>query len=117
METVGNGSSPSVPGDQQQAQDSALLYVDGLVAAPRALTVHELAALGRVTVTEDFVCENKPTELDQGWSGVSLLAILQLAQPLPQARFVRVHADGYSVPVALDEIEMRYWRIASMVSH
>ena len=30
---------------------------------------------------------------------------MALAGPQPEAKFVRVHAEGYSVPVALNEIE------------
>lgn len=90
---------------RQQADVPEILYIDGLVATPRALTAADLAAVTRITVTEDFICENKPTEFDQGWSGVSLPAILALAAPRADAKFVRVHAGGYSVPVALDEIE------------
>jgi DMSO/TMAO reductase YedYZ molybdopterin-dependent catalytic subunit len=105
MDMNDNSASPSTSDTLQQADAPELLYVDGLVTTPRAFSAEDLAAAKRITVTEDFVCDHKPTEFDQGWSGVSLPAILALAGPQPEAKFVRIHAGGYSVPVALDEIE------------
>lgn len=105
MNSNDSSADPSTLSTIQQADAPGLLYVDGLVATPRALTAEDLAGVKRITVTEDFLCENKPTEFDQGWSGISLQALLALAEPRPEAKFVRVHAEGYSVPVALDEIE------------
>jgi DMSO/TMAO reductase YedYZ molybdopterin-dependent catalytic subunit len=83
---------------------SALLQVDGLVAKPQALKPEALASLERVSWTEDFHCDHRETMPNQTWRGVSLLQVIQLAEPQPEAKYVRVHAQNYSVPLALDEI-------------
>jgi DMSO/TMAO reductase YedYZ molybdopterin-dependent catalytic subunit len=82
-----------------------LLQIDGLVAAPQALVPQALASLPRITCTEDFYCTDHGTTPNQVWRGPSLLEIIRLAQPQPEAKYVRVHAQNYTIPLALAELE------------
>jgi DMSO/TMAO reductase YedYZ molybdopterin-dependent catalytic subunit len=105
MDELNNGSSRSSLERVKQADMPAILYVDGLVATPQAFMREDLASLKRVSCTEDFHCDHKETAPAQVWRGVSLLELIQLARPHPEAKYVRVHAQNYSVPLALSEIE------------
>lgn len=80
------------------------LRVDGLVL--RALDLRpgtDLAGLPRVARTEAFTCEEGWTVPSVRWRGVRLADVVALAGPLPAARYVRVHAGEYAVPVPLDD--------------
>ena len=77
------------------------LRVDGLVAAPRTFSAADLEALANARVTDDFRCEEGWRVDNQEWEGVSLGELLQVAQPLPSARYAEVSAAGYSVAIPL----------------
>jgi DMSO/TMAO reductase YedYZ molybdopterin-dependent catalytic subunit len=81
------------------------LVIDGLVETPQTLMPDDLAMLARSSCTEDFYGGEKHTEPDQTWRGPTLLDVIRLAQPKPAAQFVRVHAPGYTIPLALSELE------------
>jgi DMSO/TMAO reductase YedYZ molybdopterin-dependent catalytic subunit len=92
--------------DKSQQRDAqTLLRVDGLVATPRAFAPEDLAALPRIRCTEDFSGGEKETEPAQTWSGPSLLSIIQLAQPKANAKYVRIHAPNFTIPLSLSELE------------
>jgi DMSO/TMAO reductase YedYZ molybdopterin-dependent catalytic subunit len=91
-----------VPAAVQAREAGAALRIDGLVAAPRALTAADLAALPRVDLAEPFVCEEGWEVPGLRWRGVRLGDVLALAGPLPAARHVRVYAGEYAVPLPLD---------------
>jgi DMSO/TMAO reductase YedYZ molybdopterin-dependent catalytic subunit len=91
--------------NSRQSDALPLLRVDGLVATPRAFTPEDLALLPRISCTEDFYGGEKHTEPEQTWSGPSVLAIIQLAQPKPNAKYVRIHAPNYTIPLALSDLE------------
>src|SRR5688572_15167422 len=79
------------------------LQIVGLVATPQTLLLEEVGSVSRLTSTVPLLCEHKDSE-EQIWQGISLLALIQLAQPLAEAQYVRVHADNYTVPFGLSEI-------------
>lgn len=89
----------------QQLSRPSLLTIDGLVARPQTFTPEDLASLTRIRRVEDFHCDHKGTAPGRVWRGISLLEIIQLAQPQAAAQYVRVHAQNYSVPVLLTEID------------
>lgn len=81
-----------------------MLRVDGLVL--RALDLRpgtDLAGLPRVAHTDAFTCEEGWTVPSVRWRGVRLADVVALAAPRPAARYVRVHAGEYAVPVPLDD--------------
>jgi len=86
----------------QERTTAAVLRVEGLVAAPRVLTAADLAALARVDLAEQFVCEEGWQVPGLRWRGVRLGNVLALAEALPAARYVRVYAGAYAVPLPLD---------------
>ncbi|MCL4861948.1 MAG: molybdopterin-dependent oxidoreductase [Caldilineaceae bacterium] len=55
--------------------------------------------------TEDFHCMQNWTTPQPTWSGPRLLDVLNLAEPLPAAKYVRVHVGNYVVPLSLAEAE------------
>jgi len=78
--------------------------VSGLVKAERRLSWAEFMALSRVKVLSDIHCVTGWSRLDNLWEGVSTAEIKNLAQILPEARFVIVHgAGGFTTNLALDD--------------
>jgi DMSO/TMAO reductase YedYZ molybdopterin-dependent catalytic subunit len=77
------------------------IVVDGLVVCCRTLTPADLALLPRVVIEDDFVCEEGWTVPDVRWCGIRLTDVLATAQPHPTARYVRVCAGAYALPVPL----------------
>src|SRR3954465_512297 len=70
------------------------LNVDGLVARPLTLALSELLRLEESERTWDTICVTGWTHFDHHWGGVMLADVLALAQPLPDARFVRFVAHS-----------------------
>src|SRR5215467_5128526 len=69
----------------------------GAVTKPLRLTWSEFIALSKVRVTSDFHCVTRWSRFDNTWEGVGFGEILKLAQPMPAAQFVLVHAEqGYT---------------------
>jgi DMSO/TMAO reductase YedYZ molybdopterin-dependent catalytic subunit len=99
METV-----ESVSG-VQQVETPTHLIIEGLVAKPQALTPQDVASLPRVSAFSLIQCDHRADAGNQDWAGISLVDVIRLAQPQPEARYVRVHAQNYCVPFALDEID------------
>jgi DMSO/TMAO reductase YedYZ molybdopterin-dependent catalytic subunit len=91
--------------NSQQFVTTSRLIIDGLVEAPQTFTPEALASLARISRTEDFHCDHKGTALGRVWRGISLREIIQLAQPQSAAKYIRVHAQNYSVPLLLTEID------------
>lgn len=98
--------TPAPPQTSQPVERSKQLQVLGLVATPQTFVPNDLviASLARLTSTVPLECDHKET-VDQVWHGISLKALIELAQPLAEAQYVRVHANNYTIPFALDEID------------
>jgi len=83
--------------------DGPRLRIDGLVSRSLDLRVSDIAVLPRVEHVEAFTCEEGWTVPAVRWRGMRLADVVALAQPLPSARYVRVHAGDYIIPVALND--------------
>lgn len=79
------------------------LQIDGLVARACLLTSQDLAHLPCASVTEWLPNPYDGVTVQETWRGVRLIDVLHLAQPLPAAQYVRIHAGDFVVPIALFE--------------
>ena len=80
--------------------------VYGLVESPLTLTWDQFKALPRKRITVDIHCVTRWSKLDTAWEGVAIQTILELAKPLPAARFVVEHAEqGYTTNVPLEVLD------------
>lgn len=79
------------------------LRIDGLVAHLTEVDSAATAALPRVGREAPFTCEEGWTVPRIRWGGVRLADVIVLAAPRSSARYVRVHAGAYVVPVAVAE--------------
>ena len=80
------------------------LRIWGLVEKERKLSYEEFTALPRVTVLSDVHCVTGWSKLDNTWEGVGTSVITELVHPLPEARFVIVHAaGGFTTNLSLDD--------------
>lgn len=78
----------------------------GRVGRERELTWEEFSSLPRVEVISDIHCVTRWSRFDNRWEGVAAEAILRLAEPLPSARFVLVHALGdYTTNLPLEALQ------------
>jgi DMSO/TMAO reductase YedYZ molybdopterin-dependent catalytic subunit len=80
------------------------LEIAGLVTRPRRLGPSQLARFPRSVLQEPFVCDQGWMVAALRWAGVPVGDILEQAQPLAEAKFVRVCAGPYTVPVSLAEV-------------
>jgi len=93
------GSVPEFDGEKWD------FAVDGLVANPVTLTYDELLKLPSTVSTSDFHCVTGWSRLDNKWEGVTFKAICALVNPLKQARFVTVVAEGeYTTSLPLEDL-------------
>ena len=65
--------------------------ISGLVAEEKRLSLPEFHSLPMVRVLSDIHCVTRWSRLDNTWEGVSTCAVRDLANVLPEARFVVVH--------------------------
>lgn len=91
--------------EMRAAGDKGGIRIEGLVALPRVLPSAALGHLPRTRLAERFSCEEGWSVDGLTWEGIPLAAVLAPCQPLPEARFVRVHAGPYwiSLPLAACE--------------
>ncbi|MBC7242835.1 MAG: sulfite oxidase-like oxidoreductase [Anaerolineae bacterium] len=79
--------------------------VFGLVANPLQLRYDDILAMPAKRIVADVHCVTHWSVLDTVWEGVPARDILALAQPLPEARFVLVHAEhGYTTNLPLERL-------------
>lgn len=96
---------PTHPVPHAVADSAGTLRVDGLAARPLLLDKDSLAQLPRTTLHEPFTCEEGWTVPGLRWTGTRLVDVLALAQPLPEARFVRVSQGSFVLPLPLADAE------------
>ena len=89
----------------ESPRTTALIVIDGAVANPLRLGFDDLAALP----DEDQIPDVAPLHPGRKGHGVDLRAVLRLAAPRPEARFLTLHADrdDFHVSIALDAIAER----------
>ncbi|MEQ8766094.1 MAG: sulfite oxidase-like oxidoreductase [Planctomycetota bacterium] len=68
--------------------------IDGLVETEKSWRWPEIRGREATTFTADFHCVTTWTSLQQTWEGAPVSELLEEAGPLPEAKFVMVHADG-----------------------
>ena len=82
------------------------LRVFGLVGAPFTLTWDQFKALPRKSITVDIHCVTRWSKLDTTWEGVSIQAILELAQLQPATTHVIAHGEqGYTTNMPLSVLD------------
>src|SRR5665811_550408 len=82
-----------------------VLRLQGLISRQRVLKKAEFAALPHIQISADFSCEEGWIVPCLRWHGVALETLVALAQPLPEAGYLRVGAGAYEVTLALDSID------------
>lgn len=92
-----------VPRQARRHAANPILRVDGLVETPLTLTPGDLADLPRWPYVGGISCIEAGEVPETDWEGVRLSELVAMADPLPDARFVRVSAGPYAVPVSLEE--------------
>ncbi len=77
-----------------------------LVARPQEWTYEQFLALGHAAVTCDIHCVTRWSKFDNTFEGVPFRKVLEAVQPLPDARFVMVHAEhGFTTNVPLADLD------------
>ena len=93
------GPTPHVP------LDKWTFILEGLVQSPKRWTWEEFQKLPTQTFTVDISCVTKWTKLDMKWRGVTVDALLEAVQLLPNAQFVMAFSNGgYTTNIPLDEL-------------
>lgn len=94
----------SIEGAPEIDPGSWTLSIFGAVKKKKRISHKAFMALPRVTVYADVHCVTGWTHLGAVWEGVSTASIKDLADILPEARFVMVwSSDGYSTNLTLDD--------------
>ncbi|MBX6353801.1 MAG: sulfite oxidase-like oxidoreductase [Thermoflavifilum sp.] len=76
----------------------------GLVEEERVLTWDEFMALPQTVHTSDIHCVTRWSRYDNTWEGVTFRDVVKLARPLPEAKFVLVHAEqGFTTNLPLED--------------
>jgi DMSO/TMAO reductase YedYZ molybdopterin-dependent catalytic subunit len=79
------------------------LQAFGLVREPRRYSYDDVMAMPRERVVADIHCVTGWSKLDTEWEGVKFREFVRLVEPLPEARFVEVHAEaGFTTSLPLD---------------
>ena len=92
----------SIPGFDPARWD---FQVGGLVQSAVRLSYQEFLALPKIEITADFHCVTQWSRFDNHWLGIAARTLLELAQPLPQAQHVLVHAEqGYTANLPLADL-------------
>lgn len=93
-----------VPDEVRSCSTHPTIRVDGLVAREMLLDADAFAKLPHGALEEPFACEEGWTVPGLRWGGVALVDVLARAQPVEQARFVHVHAGGYTIALSLERV-------------
>ena len=81
------------------------LRVFGAVERELTLSWPELLELPQTEIVADIHCVTRWTKLDMRWKGVPVQTLLDLAQPLPSARFVIAHGEqGYTANLPIEAV-------------
>ncbi|MBX5466406.1 MAG: sulfite oxidase-like oxidoreductase [Firmicutes bacterium] len=87
------------------ALDRWRFRVFGLVRRPLEFSWEEMLQLRPKTVRADIHCVTGWSKLDTEWEGIDPQAVLEVAEPLPEARYVMVHGmNQFTANLELDDI-------------
>ncbi|MEZ4503586.1 MAG: molybdopterin-dependent oxidoreductase [Dehalococcoidia bacterium] len=95
----------SLPEHQPHREESTnhRLRVEGLVRKPLELAGRDLDRLPRVTLAEDFACDEGWTAPEQRWSGVSVEDLLAAAEVAGDGAYVEFAAGDFRFTIPLEE--------------
>ena len=79
------------------------LRVDGLVGQPLDLDLGDLAAMPQQLMVDDFSCLEGWTVPGLRWRGVAVAELLDRAGVPPEAAWVQLSADDFSLPLSIEE--------------
>lgn len=83
--------------------DSWTLTISGMVEKTLTLNLQEVRDQGAVETVRDFHCVESWSVPSNEWKGVPVHRILELAHPLPEARYAVVSSPGgYETSLSLD---------------
>ncbi|HEV8635804.1 MAG TPA: sulfite oxidase-like oxidoreductase [Chloroflexota bacterium] len=78
----------------------------GLVEEPKELAWDEFMALPKASITRDVHCVTTWSRLDNTFTGVPFREVLGLVEPLPEAKYVMVHAEyGFTTNLPLADLD------------
>jgi DMSO/TMAO reductase YedYZ molybdopterin-dependent catalytic subunit len=81
-----------------------IFKISGMVEREKTLDFKEFISLPGVKVISDVHCVTGWSKIDNLWEGVSTLAIKDLVNILPKAKFVIVHsAGGFTTNLSLED--------------
>jgi DMSO/TMAO reductase YedYZ molybdopterin-dependent catalytic subunit len=83
--------------------DTWRLRVDGLVEGPLSLTFAQVQALPSAEDTSPFECIEGWRVDGNRWQGVAVATVLDLAGPMPRARYATFHAGDFIMSLSLEE--------------
>jgi DMSO/TMAO reductase YedYZ molybdopterin-dependent catalytic subunit len=90
------------------------LRVLGLVRNSVKLSWEEFNRLPRINTTSDFHCVTRWSRFDNHWQGVAFREVIKLAEPLPEAHYVLVHAEQeYTANVSLADLDRDHVLLAT----
>ncbi len=104
MERLDRLPTHPVPAQAAERAQGNAPRLEGLVGRPGLVDGAALAALPRHDLEEPFACEEGWQVPGLRWRGIRLADVLALAEPLPEARYVRVCAGDFTFPVALGDV-------------
>jgi len=105
MKTFAGRTIHGVPRHARNLAADPVLRVIGDVGSPLSLRPEDLANLSRSPYIGSLSCVEGGNVPETDWSGMVLADLVSLAAPHPDARFVRVCAGPYAVPIPLDECQ------------
>jgi DMSO/TMAO reductase YedYZ molybdopterin-dependent catalytic subunit len=76
----------------------------GLVEEPFELTFQEFSDLLAREITADIHCVTGWSKFDTVWRGTSGSEVVKRSRPVPEARYVMVHAPQWSTNLPLDDL-------------
>jgi len=81
------------------------LRLFGLVEEEVVLTYEQITALPTVRIVADIHCVTGWSKLDTVWEGVALRELMHHLRPLPEARYVMIHAEyGFTANLPLEAL-------------
>lgn len=103
MTTFAGRSIHGVPRHARDLAANPILHVVGEVDRPLSLSPEDLADLPRTPYIGSLSCVEGGNVPETNWTGMVLADLVSLAGPHPDARFVRVCAGPYAVPIRLED--------------